>query len=164
MESNKLLGFNMIVGPGEADILERCLKSTECIKKYFDEIAIVCTSDDKEVWNVAKKYTENVYKFEWIDDFSAARNYAKSKLNTEKVKKLLLITSRISMEKMREILGMEKDAFNDKIIDWGIEYGFKIDGDYIIVDDIDLNGFIDDLDAQFDDWTNSESTKRGKVE
>jgi glycosyltransferase involved in cell wall biosynthesis len=60
----------------EEQTIERCLKSFEGV---YNELIIVDTgSTDKSV-EIAKKYTSNVYGFEWIDDFSAARNFAFSK-------------------------------------------------------------------------------------
>jgi len=60
----------------EEKVLARCLDS---IKEIVDEIIIVDTGSTDKTVEIAKKYTSNVYHFEWIDDFSAARNYAFSK-------------------------------------------------------------------------------------
>lgn len=72
----KKLGLNLIVGAGEAKILERCLKSVQGIK--FDEIVVTHATrmDDPEVLEVANRYATKVASFKWIDDFSAARNYS----------------------------------------------------------------------------------------
>jgi len=56
--------------------LDRCLSS---IKDAVDEIIIVDTGSTDSTKNVAKKYTDKIYDFTWIDDFSAARNFAFSK-------------------------------------------------------------------------------------
>jgi glycosyltransferase involved in cell wall biosynthesis len=62
----------MIVKNEEA-VLERCLESA---KEIADEIIIVDTGSTDKTRKIAKKYTDKVLKFTWIDDFSAARNYA----------------------------------------------------------------------------------------
>lgn len=65
----------MIVKNEEA-VLGRCLDS---VKELVDEIVIVDTGSIDSTREIAARYTEKVYGFEWIDDFAAARNYAFSK-------------------------------------------------------------------------------------
>lgn len=60
----------------EEDVLGRCLAS---IKDLVDEIIIVDTGSSDKTKLVAKEYTDQVYSFHWIDNFSAARNYSFSK-------------------------------------------------------------------------------------
>lgn len=62
----------------EEDNLERCLKSAEGIA---DEIIIVDTGSTDSTVELAKKYTSDIYFFQWINDFSAARNFSISKAN-----------------------------------------------------------------------------------
>ena len=69
------LALNMIVGSNEAFELNRCLESA-VLPEIFDEIVIVVTTRDPEVEKVARKFTNKVFYFEWIKDFSAARNFA----------------------------------------------------------------------------------------
>lgn len=64
----------------EEKILERCLDS---VADLCDEIIIVDTGSTDRTKEIARKYTELVYDFEWIDDFSAARNYAFSRATQE---------------------------------------------------------------------------------
>lgn len=72
---NKTLALCMIV-KNEEDTLPNCFKSVENI---FDEIIIVDTGSTDKTLDVASMYTDSIYNFEWIDDFSAARNFAFSK-------------------------------------------------------------------------------------
>ena len=60
----------------EETVLERCLDS---VKKAADEIIIVCTGANSATKSIANKYTDKVYDFQWVNDFSAARNEAYSK-------------------------------------------------------------------------------------
>ncbi|WP_099204772.1 glycosyltransferase [Scatolibacter rhodanostii] len=57
----------------EEDVLARCLT---CASKFADEIVIVDTGSDDSSKEIAKQFTDKVYDFEWIEDFSAARNYS----------------------------------------------------------------------------------------
>ena len=53
--------------------------------------------------------------------------------------------------------------FISKIWDWANKYGFKIDGDYIIIENADIEGFIRGLDEQFELWRNGEKMKKDKT-
>lgn len=70
-----MISLCMIV-KNEEDNLDRCLKSS---KGIADEIIIVDTGSTDSTIEIAKKYTDKVYFFEWIYDFSAARNFSISK-------------------------------------------------------------------------------------
>ncbi len=60
----------------EERILARCLDS---IADMMDEIIIVDTGSTDATKEIAGRYTDKIYDFEWIDDFSAARNFAFAK-------------------------------------------------------------------------------------
>lgn len=60
----------------EEDVLERCLTS---VNEIVDEIIVVDTGSTDCTKEIAHQFTDKVYDFEWINDFSAARNYAFSK-------------------------------------------------------------------------------------
>ncbi len=55
----------------EADIIERCLQN---IGTLVDEIIIVDTGSTDRTVDVCKSYGANIYKFNWKNDFSSARN------------------------------------------------------------------------------------------
>lgn len=62
----------MIVRNEEA-VLGRCLDS---VRDIPDEILIVDIGSTDSTKEIASEYTDKIYDFAWIDDFSAARNYA----------------------------------------------------------------------------------------
>lgn len=64
----------------EERVLARCLDS---IADLMDEIIIVDTGSTDRTKEIARRYTEKIYDFPWIDDFSAARNFAFSKATRE---------------------------------------------------------------------------------
>jgi len=65
----------MIVKNEEAT-LGNCLESVQGI---VDEINIVDTGSTDRTKEIASKYTDRIFDFTWIDDFSAARNFSFSK-------------------------------------------------------------------------------------
>lgn len=60
----------------EEDVIARCLDS---VADIVDEIIIVDTGSTDKTKDIVKNYTTQIYDFEWINDFSAARNYSFSK-------------------------------------------------------------------------------------
>lgn len=60
----------------EEQVLGRCLDS---VRDAVDEIIIVDTGSSDKTKTIAKKYTDKVFDFEWVNDFSKARNEAYSK-------------------------------------------------------------------------------------
>jgi glycosyltransferase involved in cell wall biosynthesis len=57
----------------EQDTIGNCLSS---IAKAVDEIVIVDTGSTDQTESIVRGYTDRVYRFKWIDDFAAARNFA----------------------------------------------------------------------------------------
>ena len=60
----------------EEKLLRRCLDSLAGI---YDELVIVDTGSTDRTKEIAWEYTDEVYDFEWVNDFAAARNFAFSK-------------------------------------------------------------------------------------
>lgn len=60
----------------EEKVLARCLES---VRDAVDEIIIVDTGSMDNTKEIARTYTDKIYDFDWIDDFSAARNFSFSK-------------------------------------------------------------------------------------
>ncbi|MDF2945312.1 MAG: glycosyl transferase family 2, partial [Herbinix sp.] len=60
----------------EEKVLSRCLDS---LKGFADEVIIVDTGSTDATKQIATRYTDKIYDFTWIHDFSAARNYSFTK-------------------------------------------------------------------------------------
>lgn len=54
-------------------------RGLDTVCKVADEIVIVDTGSTDNTINIAKNYTDKIFHFDWVNDFSAARNFADSK-------------------------------------------------------------------------------------
>lgn len=73
------LGLAIIVKDEEKDLPVLL----ESVKGVFDEIVVVDTGSKDRTKEIARSYGAKVYDFEWIDDFSAARNFSFSKITSQ---------------------------------------------------------------------------------
>jgi glycosyltransferase involved in cell wall biosynthesis len=60
----------------EENVIARCLNS---VKDIVDEIIIVDTGSTDNTKKIVSEFTDKIYDFQWIDNFSAARNFSYSK-------------------------------------------------------------------------------------
>jgi len=109
----------------EEDSLGKCLES---VKAAADEIVIIDTGSTDSTKDIAREYTEKVYDFEWIDDFSAARNYSFSKASMDYVMWLdaddiLLEEDAKKLEELKMTLDPEVDSVTMKYNVSTDEYG-----------------------------------------
>lgn len=65
-----------IIVKNEENALQTCLHS---VRDIPDEIVIVDTGSTDRTKEIAARYTDHIYDFDWVDDFAAARNFAFSK-------------------------------------------------------------------------------------
>ena len=78
-----VLSIGMIV-KNEERYLERCLTALQPILDELDsELIISDTGSTDRTVEIAKKFTDNVFYFEWINDFAAARNSTLEKAQGE---------------------------------------------------------------------------------
>ena len=79
MKKKISLSLCMIVRD-EEKTLKRCLDS---VKSFINEIIIVDTGSKDKTKEIAKSFNSKIYDFKWINDFSAARNFAFSKATSD---------------------------------------------------------------------------------
>lgn len=78
-----LLSIGLIV-KNEEKYLEQCLTALQPILNSIDsELIIADTGSTDNTVEIAKKFTDNVFYFEWINDFAAARNSTLEKAQGE---------------------------------------------------------------------------------
>lgn len=69
-----------IIAKDEEQYIGECLRR---LVKYSWEIIVVDTGSTDRTVEIALTYTPNVFHFDWIGDFSAARNYSISKAHND---------------------------------------------------------------------------------
>ncbi len=119
------LSVCMIV-KNEEDVLERCIAG---IKEIADEIIVVDTGSNDATKQIAARFTDKVFDFEWIDDFSAARNYSFSKATQDYIM-WLDADDVLSDENKKKMISLKKTA--DPAVDvFMLKYqmGFDKEGD-----------------------------------
>jgi hypothetical protein len=82
----------------------------------------------------------------------------------EKLKDMMEVSTRIRLDMMCRILKLKQEDFDENIFKWAKKFGFKVDGDYIVIENADVSGFLEALDEQFKDWHSNETLIRGKIE
>lgn len=71
-----------MIAKNEEKNIEKCLAS---VKPYGFEIIVVDTGSADRTKEIAAEYTDKIYDFTWIDDFSAARNYSLAQASNDYV-------------------------------------------------------------------------------
>lgn len=69
-----------IITKNESENIRECLNR---IEPYGFEIIVVDTGSTDDTKEMALRYTDKVFDFEWCDDFSAARNFSVSKATND---------------------------------------------------------------------------------
>lgn len=113
----------------EEKVLARCLDS---LSGLMDEIIIVDTGSTDRTKEIASRYTDKIYDFEWIDDFAAARNFAFSKATQEYIysadaDELLSVENRERFAALKECLLPEIEIVQMKYgnqLEFGTVYNF----------------------------------------
>ncbi|NDI36281.1 glycosyltransferase [Chengkuizengella sediminis] len=111
----------------EEEVLGRCLSS---VTDFIDEIIIVDTGSTDRTKEVARKYTDKIFDFEWVDDFSKARNFSFSKATKDYI--MWLDADDIVPEESRlQILELKRSqilAHNMECIMMDYQYRFDAQG------------------------------------
>lgn len=98
------ISLSMIV-KNEEKFLEDCLLS---VKEIVDEIIIVDTGSIDSTLSIAKKYNAKIFHFNWINDFSAARNFALDKVTGDWVL-YLDADERINLDSRTELIKLKNE-------------------------------------------------------
>ena len=117
----KEISLCMIVKDEEKTI-ERCLDS---IRDIVDEIIIVDTGSKDKTKQIVSQYTDKIYDFDWIEDFSKARNFSFSKATKDYI--LWLDADDVFLEEDREKLKKLKQELDGHVDVYMFKYNYSFD-------------------------------------
>lgn len=117
----KEISLCMIV-KDEEEVIARCL---ECVKDIVDEIIIVDTGSKDKTKDIVSQYTNKIFDFEWVDDFSKARNFSFSKATKDYI--LWLDADDIILESEQEKLKQLKENLDGSIDLYQMKYNYVVD-------------------------------------
>ncbi len=63
----------------------------------------------------------------------------------KKVKEIVKKTSKVELNLIRKVLRMEKKTYLKDIVTWSEEYGYTVEGDYLLIPDNEISNFIESL-------------------
>lgn len=111
-----------VIVRNEEAVISRCLNS---VRDVVDEYVIVDTGSTDKTMEIAAEYTDKVFRFNWTDDFSAARNYAFDQATMEYIMWLdaddvMTDADREKLKELKQTLSRSVDAVN-------MEYHFAHD-------------------------------------
>lgn len=108
----------------EEKSLPRCLASVEGLA---DEIIIVDTGSEDRTKEIAGAYGAVIYDFTWIDDFSAARNYAFSKATRDYI--FWLDADDYLREEDQALFRELKSSLPEQVDSVNMQYNLAFDGE-----------------------------------
>ena len=80
-----------------------------------------------------------------------------------KINQMLRVSTRIELEMMQTALDIDKKTFSNKIFQWAEDFGFTIDGSYLIVNKDTIDDFMATLDKQYEQWAEKEDNNLSKL-
>lgn len=117
----KEISLCMIV-KNEEKILTRCLDS---VKDIVDEIIIVDTGSTDKTKEIAAQYTDQIFDFQWVDDFSKARNFSFSKATKDYI--LWMDADDVILEEDKEKLLKLKQQLDGSVDLYQMKYHYIVD-------------------------------------
>lgn len=118
-------------------VYEREGNLQEALKYY--EIALEIDPDFPYAYNARNQILSD------LDSLKKGREDFRKKQNIKLLKSLLEMSKRIKIEMIQTLLNIEKDRVIPLIIDWGKNYQFEINGDYLIINKETLPKLLENL-------------------
>lgn len=99
-----------MIAKNEEKNIEKCLAA---VKPYGFEVVVVDTGSTDRTKEIAARYTDKVFDFVWIDDFSAARNFSLEQASNDYV--LYIDCDEVITELNRELMSDMMEEFPEAV-------------------------------------------------
>ncbi|MFX0046749.1 MAG: hypothetical protein ACFE8G_01140 [Candidatus Hermodarchaeota archaeon] len=70
----------------------------------------------------------------------------------EKIERIMRVSNSIDLDLMREVLGMDENTFQERIIAYTQKYDMRIEGNNLIINKDTLDDFLNSLDEKYKEW------------
>lgn len=121
----------------EEDVIGRCLGS---VSDIVDEINIVDTGSTDHTKQIAAKFTERIFDFTWINDFSAARNFSFQQATADYI--LWLDADDVLLESDRKDFLKLKNTLNTHIDVVSMNYNLAFDEEKNVISSLRRNRLV----------------------
>ena len=81
----------------------------------------------------------------------------------DKLKRIMQVSNKIRLDMLRDLLEMDQNTFDNKLIAYMKQFGTKVEGNYIIVNKDTLAELLSDLDEKREGWDTMEIFKVKKI-
>lgn len=100
-------------------------------------------------FSYAKQAKRNIERAIETDSLPSSTDTEDSKV--QQLKSLLRVSRKININDIRDILDLERKNLLPIIVEWAEDYGFEIDGDYLVLNEESLSEFLKDLNGLLED-------------
>ncbi|MGV9173021.1 MAG: tetratricopeptide repeat protein [Promethearchaeia archaeon] len=81
----------------------------------------------------------------YIEDNPDLIKEAPDSEKVNRLKSLLRMSNKVKLDDIQDILRIERPQLLDLVVDWAEEYGFYIDGDFLVLNEKSKSAFLEDL-------------------
>lgn len=105
-----------MIAKNEEKNIEKCLTA---VRRYGFEIIVVDTGSTDQTKEIAARYTDKIFDFTWIDDFSAARNFSLEQASSDYVLCLDCdeVITELDMASLSDMIGKHPESVGRLAID-----------------------------------------------
>lgn len=160
--------------------LEKRLRNLETEKQLLDAERLRLTQELESLKNEVERVREKESKLlERVRDKESKLKIKKEKKQQlffnlledqaiiERLNDIANVSTQIRLDMLRNILKISPDNqeyFDVKIFEWAHQFGFRIDGNFLLFKKDAMIEFIQSLEAQFKEWYENEKVNNKKVE
>lgn len=149
--------------------LEKRLRNLETEKQLLDAERLRLTQELESLKNEVERVREKESKLKIKKEKKQQLffNLLEDQAIIERLNDIANVSTQIRLDMLRNILKISPDNqeyFDVKIFGWAHQFGFRIDGNFLLFKKDAMIEFIQSLEAQFKEWYENEKVNNKKVE